>query len=227
MGRRLTIDGSETPLERWLRTTFPRATWEAPGDALGVLTHHVRLPGSGRGLPPDHLFLDLETLGFVGRPLFLIGLFVPLSGREGKIVQIIARDYSEEEDVLRYFADRYAPTPVWVTFNGKSFDVPCLNLRCAYHLLSRHEPREHLDLLHWARRHFRDVFPDCRLKTLEWRVCGRVRNDDLDGSRVPDAYHRYIRDSDPTYLEPILRHNRDDLLTLAELFLNLADMEES
>jgi hypothetical protein len=47
--------------------------------------------------------------------------------------------------------------------------------------------------------------------------------DDLDGSQVPDAYHRYVRDGDPNWLEPILRHNRDDLLTLAELYMALTD----
>jgi uncharacterized protein len=240
-------------VERWLQSRFPRARWETPGDCLGVLTHRVRFPGDGPGLPPGHLFLDLETLGFVGRPLFLIGLLhaepdgiVPTdpgeldhppafdhsSGearhlRDGLLVQILARDYAEEEEALRFFAREYASMPTWVTFNGKSFDVPTLHLRCAYYKLAKPRPKEHLDLLHSARRHFRGVFPDCRLKTLERRICGRMRPDDLDGSQVPDAYHRFVRDGDPTWLEPILRHNRDDLLTLAELFMALSDGDGS
>ena len=240
-------------MERWLQSVFPRARWETPGDALGVLTHRVRFPGNGPGLPAGHLFLDLETLGFVGRPIFLIGLLHvdpavrpagdsaqsdrgsedgrtaedPANARDGLLIQILARDYAEEEDALRFFAKEYASVPVWVTFNGKSFDVPTLRLRCAYYKLAKPSPREHLDLLHTARRHFRGVFPDCRLKTLEHRVCGRLRPDDLDGSQVPDAYHRFVRDGDPQWLEPILRHNRDDLLTLAELYMALAEGEES
>lgn len=226
MGRR-EIEETATAMERWLQATFPRARWETPGDALGVLTHRVRFPGSGAHLPADHLFLDLETLGFVGRPLFLIGLLHadPLQDGEATLVQILARDYAEEEEALRFFAKVYAPTRTWVTFNGKSFDVPTLHLRCAFYKLEKPRPEEHLDLLHEARRHFRGVFPDCRLKTLEHRVCGRLRPDDLDGSQVPDAYHRFVRDGDPTWLEPILRHNRDDLLTLAELYMALIDGE--
>ncbi len=213
-------------MERWLRSRFPKARWETPGDALGVLTHRVRLPGRGAGLPGGHLFLDLETLGFVGRPLFLVGLLHATGPREGDLVQILARDYAEEEETLRYFAREFASFPTWVTYNGKSFDVPCMRLRCAYYRLPGPKPPVHLDLLHVARRHFRGVFPDCRLQTLERRICGRVRRDDLDGSEVPDAYHRFVRDADPTWLEPILRHNRDDLVTLAELYLALADMDE-
>jgi uncharacterized protein len=229
VGRR-EVEENATAMERWLRSIFPRARWETPGDALGVLTHRVRFPGTGPDLPAGHLFLDLETLGFVGRPLFLIGLLHadtdaaqddPARPREALLVQILARDYAEEEEALRYFAREYAPVQTWVTFNGKSFDVPTLHLRCAFYKLEKPRPQFHLDLLHEARRHFRGVFPDCRLKTLEHRVCGRLRPDDLDGSQVPDAYHRFVRDGDPNWLEPILRHNRDDLLTLAELYMAL------
>lgn len=214
-------------MERWLRVSFPKARWETPGDALGVLTHRVRIPGRGVSLPEDAVFLDLETLGFVGRPLFLIGLLVPAGGREGDLVQLLARDYAEEEETIRTFARDYGIRPTWVTFNGKSFDVPSLHLRCAHHRIRKPKPGTHVDLLHTARRHFRGVFPNCRLKTLEERVCGRRRVDDLDGSQVPDAYHRFVRDGDPSWLEPILRHNRDDLLTLAQLYVAFAEMEGS
>lgn len=217
---------STAGLKRWLRQSFPKARWEAPGDALGVLTHRVRFRGRGPRPPRGHLFLDLETLGFVGRPLFLVGLLHATGPGTGRLVQLLARDYAEEEDALRYFAEKYAAFPAWVTFNGKSFDVPSLRLRCAYHRLKAPGPQQHVDLLHIARRHFRGVLPDCRLKTLEARVCGRHRLDDLDGSRVPDAYHRYVRDGDPTRLEPILRHNVEDLITLVELYQILFEMEE-
>jgi len=211
-------------LERWLRERFPKARWEAPGDKLGVLTHRVRIPGRGPSLPEGHLFIDLETLGFVGRPLFLVGLFHATGRREGDLIQLLARDYSEEEDTIRFFSKAFASIPTWVTFNGKSFDVPTLHLRCAYYRIRKPRPEAHVDLLHLARRHFSGVLPDCRLKTLERRVCGRSRINDLDGSEVPNAYHRFVREGDPNWLEPILRHNRDDLITLAELFLVLEEM---
>jgi uncharacterized protein YprB with RNaseH-like and TPR domain len=156
-----------------------------------------------------------------------VGLLHTTGSTTGRLVQLLARDYAEEEETLRYFAEKYAGFPAWVTFNGKSFDVPSLRLRCAFHRLQAPGPEEHVDLLHIARRHFRGILPDCRLKTLESRVCGRRRVDDLDGSRVPDAYHRYVRDGDPHLLEPILRHNVEDLVTLVELYQILFEMEES
>lgn len=210
-------------MERWLLDRFPHARWETPGDAFGVLSHRVRLPGAQVALPADHLFLDLETLGFVGRPLFLIGLLEGDGIGSARLTQILARDYAEEEAAIRDFVARAVERPVWVSFNGKSFDVPCMHLRCAFYRMEKPAPREHIDLLHRARRLFRGVFPDCRLKTLEHRVCGRLRGDDLPGSEVPYAYHRFVREGDPAWLEPILRHNRDDLVTLAELFLAITE----
>ena len=227
MGRRGDDAEMTSDLERWLAASFPKARWKTPGDALGVLTHRVRLRDRGGKPPQDHLFVDLETLGFVGRPLFLVGLLYATGPKTGELVQLVARDYAEEEGTLRFFAEEYAAFPAWVTFNGKSFDVPSLRLRYAFHRLSAPLPEEHVDLLHIARRHFRGVLPDCKLRTLERRVCGRHRVDDLDGSRVPDAYHRYVRDGDPTWLEPILRHNIEDLITLVELYRVLFEMEES
>ena len=212
-------------MERWLRLRFPNARWEAPEDALGVVSHRVRFAGNGVPLPGNHLFVDLETLGFVGRPLFLVGVLFRVGPKEADLIQLLARDYAEEEDTIRYFQRRFSSFPAWVTFNGKSFDLPCLRLRCAYYRLPQIQPARHLDLLHLARRHFRGVFADCRLKTLEHRLCGRVRSDDLDGGLVPYAYHRYVRECDPAWLEPILRHNRDDLITLAELYRVLAELE--
>jgi uncharacterized protein YprB with RNaseH-like and TPR domain len=211
---------------RWLLDNFPNATWETPGDSHALLTHRLRLPHADAVLPADHLFVDIETLGFVGRPIFLIGMLRGHDGPDGTLIQILARDYSEEEEALRHFVERQAAAAAWVTFNGKSFDLPSVRLRCTYHRLAGPKPPAHLDLLHVARRHFRGLFPDCRLKTLEQRVCGRSRDRDLDGSRVPDAYHRFVRDGDPMWLESILRHNRDDLVTLAELFVALREEDE-
>jgi hypothetical protein len=164
------------------------------------------------------MFLDLETLGFLGRPLFLIGLLLPTAPGEARILQYLARDYSEEPAILRTFLRRHAHRRVWVTFNGKAFDLPFLRERCRYHRLPDPVPPEHVDLLHAARRTWKEVLPDCRLKTLESLVCGIWRRDDLGGARVPEAYHAFVRTGEAETLVRILEHNRQDLVTLGRLY---------
>lgn len=211
----------------WLRDAFPGAgITPAPGGYL-ELRHRLgegaeedpelsRLTGSG-------LLIDLETLGFLGRPLFLIGLFRRDGDGVWEVAQLLARDYAEEEAVLEAFAREARERPLWISFNGKAFDVPVLRNRAAYYGLRLPAPDQHQDLLHVARRVYRGVLPNCRLKTLEWRLFGRARSRDLDGWSIPAAYHEFVRTGRGEDMVRILRHNRDDLATLARLHVHLQE----
>lgn len=212
-------------LRKAIKGAFPRAKWSEPGRAYGLLTHDMILrsePGSSGPWPDEAgggtLFIDLETLGFIGRPLFLIGVLRPLSSKKACLIQYLARDYVEEESILRAFRHHHKSHKIWITFNGKAFDAPFLMERFKYHRLHPLAPGYHLDLLHAARREWRDVLPDCRLKTLESHVCGTWRGEDLDGGKVPEAYHDFVRTGDPTDVVRVLQHNRHDLLTLGKLY---------
>jgi len=179
-------------------------------------------------LPGDLLFFDLETLGFLGHPVFLIGL-LRRSEPAGDwcTIQLLARDYTEEEAILHAFCEECGTAGRWVSFNGKSFDLPFLRRRAAFHRIRLPAPAEHLDLLHLARRQYRGVLPNCRLQTLEDRVLRRARARDLPGAEIPSAYHDYVRTGDATAMELILEHNRYDLMTLARLFLHLESGEDA
>jgi uncharacterized protein YprB with RNaseH-like and TPR domain len=159
------------------------------------------------------LFLDLETCGFSGNPLFLTGLLTVADGRP-VLTQLLARNYAEEASVVAAtleFLDRH---PLVVTFNGKSYDLPFLRDRAALHGFRFREPEGHLDLLHAARRRWRDILPDCRLQTLEARFTGRRRAGDVPGAEVPERYHAFVREGAVAGLVPVLRHNLLDLVTL-------------
>jgi uncharacterized protein YprB with RNaseH-like and TPR domain len=78
-------------------------------------------------------------------------------------------------------------------------------------------PPHHLDLLHAARRRWREDLPDCRLQTLERHVCGRWRTGDVPGDEVPGLYHDYVREGDPWRLIPVFHHNLLDVITMAEI----------
>ena len=108
---------------------------------------------------------------------------------------------------------------VLASFNGKSFDWPCIHDRSTLHHIGA-ESRTgliHCDLLHHARRRWKDRLPNCRLQTLERYVCGRRRSGDIPGSEIPMAYHDFVRSGNTRQLESILHHNALDLVTLVEL----------
>ncbi|NIM71370.1 MAG: exonuclease, partial [Xanthomonadales bacterium] len=60
---------------------------------------------------------------------------------------------------------------------------------------------------------------DCRLQTVERYVCGRRRVGDVPGAQIPEVYHRFVETGDARLVAPILRHNAQDLVTVAEVLL--------
>jgi uncharacterized protein YprB with RNaseH-like and TPR domain len=53
-----------------------------------------------------------------------------------------------------------------------------------------------------------------------------VRENDIPGAQVAENYHRFLDSNDRAYLDPILRHNINDLMAMAELLGVLAMQEE-
>ena len=176
-----------------------------------------------RGVQPEGLlYLDIETTGFTGVPLFLIGLMY-FDDNRIKVSQLLARDYSEEAAVLAYLAARLADFDCLVTFNGKTFDAPFIRDRYFAHAVRCRFPAGHLDLLGVSRKRWRGKLPDCRLQTLERWVCGRSRDGDIPGVDIPDTYHLFVRTGNANLVKPILEHNALDLITMADLLGRLLD----
>jgi uncharacterized protein YprB with RNaseH-like and TPR domain len=174
--------------------------------------------------PGRTLVMDIETGGFSGTPVFLIGV-VALDSRPLQVEQWLARDYPEEEAILRRLAQWAGKRCTWVTFNGKSFDAPFVLDRARVHGIELRAPQVHLDLLHAARRRWRARLPDCRLETLERHVLGRTRVGDVPSCDIPDLFHHFIRTGNASPLKPVLEHNRIDLVSSTELLLRLSQHE--
>jgi len=172
----------------------------------------------------DVTFFDLETLGLGAAPTFLIG-FMRFRNAVPVITQLFAEDYSEEGAILEAFSTHLARTAVLVSFNGKSFDMPLLACRCC--VWNVEVPRScnyhHLDLLHEARRRWRSVLPDCRLKTIEQLVCGSYRGGDIPGAEIPDVYRTFVASADARPLAPVFRHNAIDLITMMRILAALLE----
>ena len=168
----------------------------------------------------DVILLDLETTGLSSSPLFLVGT-ATTEGDTVVVRQYLARTYAEERSVISAFAESAGDKRALVSFNGKSFDVPYLRARAAATRVETPIPGVHLDLLHAARRTYRGTLPDCRLQTLEKHVCLRRRVDDIDGARIGEAYHHFVRTGNAADMVRILKHNAWDLVTLLELLLRM------
>ena len=57
--------------------------------------------------------------------------------------------------------------------------------------------------------------------TLEARILGITRDEDLPGALVPEWYCRYMETKNPGPLVPIVEHNRQDVISLAFLLERL------
>lgn len=208
-----------------------RRLLDVPAPALAQLGRDPRLAS----VPPQRLaFIDTETTGLAGGTgtvAFLIGVGLY---RDGAFLvrQYFLRDFSEEPAALAHLSRLLAGGPgrseadaaaAVVSFNGKSFDLPLLETR---YLLqrSRSPLRElpHLDLLHPARRIFRQRLGDCSLATLEAAVLGHAREGDVPGHLIPSLYFEYLRSREAGPIETIIEHNRQDLLALVGLGADLA-----
>jgi len=174
--------------------------------------------------PPDELtpheviFLDIETTGLVNSPLFLIGTMVWETGGL-EMRQYLARNYAEEAAVISFFAEACAPKKLLITFNGKSFDLPFIRTRAITSGIPFNVELAHFDLLHECRRIWKNVMPDCKLQTLEKRVCNRLRYNDIPGDMIPEAYHDYVRTENAWLIVEVLKHNMLDIVTMADIMI--------
>jgi uncharacterized protein YprB with RNaseH-like and TPR domain len=217
------VPGAE--LSPGLRYTEAFADWLVPprvidaGFARMDPMHHDRL-----------LHFDTETTGLAGGTgtrAFMIGAADWQGGRL-RIRQLTITTMAAETAMLRTFAGWLDEDTVLVSYNGKCYDAPLLATR--YRLARLPNPlagRDHLDLLHPVRRHWKHEWPNCRLATAERQLLGVVREDDLPGSEAPAAWLTYLRGGSARNLRRVAAHNAQDLKSLAGVLLHMANLQEA
>jgi hypothetical protein len=197
----------------------------APLQAIAAWAGEPRLAA---GALERLVFLDTETSGLAGGTgtyAFLIGAG-RFEGDQFRLAQFFMRDPAEEPAQLAALADFLHPCDALVTFNGKSFDVPLLNTRYLTH--RHHTPLQapgHLDLLHLARRLWRDRLPSRALGQLEIHILGANRTEeDVPGWLIPTLYFDYLRSGDARPLKGVFYHNAMDVLAMAALLTHMAQL---
>ena len=168
--------------------------------------------------PGATLYFDLETTGLsggAGTVPFIVG-FGWFDGQHFETHQYFLRHLGDERRMLDAVARVVRRARTLVTFNGRSFDVPVMEARYAFHRLeSPFAELRHVDLLHPGRHLWRR--DEARLVTFERDVLGVHRAGDVPGAEIPGRYVGYLRTADAQPLVPVMEHNRLDLVSLGLL----------
>jgi hypothetical protein len=175
------------------------------------------------------LFLDLETTGLAGGAgtyAFLVGCGW-FEGGTFRLRQFFLADFGAERALLEAVGELAGTQACIVTYNGKTFDLPLLETRFSLQRMpTPFAEIAHVDMLHPARRMWRDEEVECRLTFLEQALCGHERESDVPGFEIPSRYFQYVRSGDARPLQAVLEHNRLDIVSLAMLTARAAQLLE-
>jgi uncharacterized protein YprB with RNaseH-like and TPR domain len=184
-------------------------------------SHSLVLYASGLHNKEDFIFLDIETMGLSEMPIILFGV-AQIFGDHMSINQYFVRDVKEEQAALIGFLSHINKDSIFITFNGLSFDIPYVRKRLAYYGMKVDFEKPHLDLLYFSMRaSWKERLSNCRLITLEKHLFDIERKDDVPSDLVPEFYDTYMRTQNIGPLIPIIEHNKQDLITLANIFSKL------
>jgi uncharacterized protein YprB with RNaseH-like and TPR domain len=185
-----------------------------------LLIAHLGLKGDAPRDWTDILFLDTETTGLsggTGTYIFLIGV-AHFAGKELVLRQHMLLDLGAEREFIEGLKKEIEPFRACASYNGKAFDIPIIRTRFVMAIRSELTVDDsHLDLLHPARRLWRDRFGSTTLRQLEESVLDDGRTADIPGWLIPDAYFHYLRKRDPAIIAPVLEHNSRDVISLVRI----------
>lgn len=166
------------------------------------------------------LYLDTETTGLsggTGTLPFLVGLGWFSEDGAFVVEQLLLRRPGEEAPILQRVRERALAASVLVTFNGKSFDMPLVKTRFVMNRMPALPVLPHLDLVHVARRVHKARIGACNLGSVESRVLGFGRVDDVPSGEVAGRYFHFLRTGDESALLGVVTHNVWDIVSMAAL----------
>jgi tetratricopeptide (TPR) repeat protein len=194
----------------------------------------LRLPAGFDGLRdlpvpvdpgPPIVCLDTETTG-LGTAAGTLPFLVGVGGWEDdlfRVRQLLMPDHPSERALLGVLRALLPEGATLVTYNGRTFDWPLIVARYRMHAQAAPRYGQHLDLLTVARQVWKHRLPDARLASVEEAIAGVIRSDDLPGAAIPDRYFSWLRSGRPDLLVDVVRHNRQDIVSLALLLRVLND----
>jgi hypothetical protein len=184
---------------------------------------HQDLLQMSRLIPIENLvFMDIETMGLGNQPITLIGMG-RIQNNTFTLEQFFARDIDEEASMIYAFESKMQPNDFFVTFNGEYFDIPYIKNRSRFHGLRSTIKQPNFDALFFSRRVWQSL-PNCKLQTIEKHVFQIDREDDVPGAFCPTFYHRFLKTKEIGTVVPIIKHNQQDIISLAMIFFRLQEI---
>ena len=184
------------------------------------------------------LFLDIETLGLYDSPMIIVGIGY-YNDLKYEIHQFFTRNLEEEIAICEHLRSNILPNfKCFVTYNGKSFDIPYIANRFLYFfdenpMINENEtPYEksntkyhHIDLYHNCRRKFKGLYDNYTLTTMEEKVLGWKRENELPSSLVGTCYKRYQKNPKRYIglIKECLEHNYWDVFSLPLILKKLLE----
>jgi len=173
------------------------------------------------------VYFDIETTGLsggAGTLAFLAGCGW-WDGDGFRVRQFFLNGPAGERAMLDALGDVFDDASLLVTFNGRTFDVPMMETRWAFHRSAcPTDDLPHFDMLPparrlWGRRELRELIDEgrCNLSALERSVLGFHRHADVPGFEIPARYFHFLRTGDASAIEGVLAHNRHDIVSLAAI----------
>lgn len=200
----------------------------SPISALDMVAAWAKEPSLNECSLEQFIFIDTETTGLAGGTgtyTFLIGAG-KFEADHFRLAQFFLSDPGEETAQLAAFEEFVSSSKAVVSFNGKAFDLPLINTRYiinGWPSPLKHTP--HIDLLHLARRLWKDRLTSRALGDLEWNILGARRSEqDVPGWMVADLYLDYLHTGDARPLRGVFYHNEIDVLSLAALLNHISSM---
>jgi hypothetical protein len=178
----------------------------------------------------DFLFLDIETLGLYDSPIIMIGLGFFNTAHQFEIQILFARELEEEIALCHHFQEQILPKfKCFVTYNGKSFDIPYIANRLLYYfdenpmIKDSDTPYEqtntlyhHIDLYHNVRRVFKEQYQNYTLTNIERCLLNSQRENELPSHLVGMCYRKYKKNPRRYIglIKKCIDHNHDDIYSL-------------
>ena len=188
----------------------------------------------------DMLFLDIETLGLYDSPVIIVGIGF-YKNKRFHIREFFARDLEEEIAIFEHLRTKILSNfKTFITFNGKTFDIPYIANRFLYYfdenpMISEDDvPYEtnntkyhHIDLYHDCRRKYKGMFDKYTLTNMEEKLLKWKRDNELSSSLVSMCYKKYMNDPSRYIglIKECIDHNFSDVYSMPLILKQLLNQE--
>ena len=179
----------------------------------------------------DFVFFDLETTGLYGGAAGTIAFLAAFGRIESnvklRITQYLLLDYPGVNDFLENILKEFKnEDSVIVTYNGKCFDSQVLKTMC---LMNRIKPPlyKHADILHPARRLWKNIIQDCSQASIETRILNLDRTGDIPGALAPEIWFDFLKTGETEKLIGICDHNKADITGLASILAAMIKISQN